>query len=81
MVDDVGQRVDPTGDPALLLESAGNRDVLFHRVARGDPAPLRSLKRTFRSRRAVDGEYDINDEGRLIALRILMLKARRQWVD
>ena len=56
MVDDVGQRVDPTGDPALLLESAGNRDVLFHRVARGDPAPLRSLKRTFRSRRAVDGE-------------------------
>ena len=28
-----------------------------------------------------DGEYDINDEGRLIALRILMLKARRQWVD
>ena len=29
--------------------------VLVHRVARGDPAPLRSLKRTFRSRRAVDG--------------------------
>ena len=28
-----------------------------------------------------DGEYDINDEGRLIAFRILMLKARRQWVD
>ena len=56
MVDDVGQRVDPTGDPALLLESAGNRDVLFHRVARGDPAPLHSLKRTFRSRRAVDGK-------------------------
>ena len=56
MVDNVGQRVDSTGEPALLLESAGNRDVLFHRVARGDPAPLRSLKRTFRSRRAVDGK-------------------------
>ena len=28
-----------------------------------------------------DGEYDINEDGRLIALRILMLKARRQWVD
>lgn len=28
-----------------------------------------------------DGEYDVNDEGRLIALRILMLKSRRQWVD
>ena len=56
MVDDIGQRVDLTGKPALLLERAGNRDVLFHRVARGDPAPLRSLKRTFRSRRAVDGE-------------------------
>ena len=56
MVDDVGQRVDSTGDPALLLESTGNRDVVFHRVARGDPAPLHSLKRTFRSRRAVDGK-------------------------
>ena len=56
MVDDVGQRVDPTGDPVLLLESAGNRDMLFHRVARRVPAPLRSLKRTFRSRRAVDGK-------------------------
>lgn len=56
MVDDVGQRVDSTGDPALLLESAGNRDVLFHRVARGVPAPLHSLTRTFRSRWAVDGE-------------------------
>ena len=56
MVDDVGQRVNPTGKPALLLESAGNRDVLFHRVARRVPAPLHSLKRTFRSRRAVDGK-------------------------
>lgn len=40
-----------------FTEEAAHADcVLVHRVARGDPAPLRSLKRTFRSRRAVDGE-------------------------
>ncbi len=44
-------------DFAPVNNLGANADFFFvHASARGDPAPLHSLERTFRSRRAVDGE-------------------------